>query len=125
MKNRGAGRFTARQKLETVELLARTCATGKDGERGGRFSLQYARASRLASQREVAHTHTHEDDDAWYTNTSSLKSRSGQKRVLPTVESSEKRAERRLSLAIIVPPWIVNPAERPSEIIITAHPGTW
>lgn len=33
---------------------------------------------------------------------------------MPTVESSAKRAG---SFAIIVPPWIVNPAERPSEII--------
>lgn len=84
-----------------------------------------ARRDWRRKEKSHTHTHTHEDDDGWYTNTSSLKSRSGQKRVLPTVESSEKRAERRLSLAIIVPPWIVNPAERPSEIIITAHPGTW
>lgn len=51
-------------------------------------------------------------------NTSSLKSSNG---ISETRESCQQLSHQRrgpaCSLAIIVPPWIVNPAERPSEII--------
>lgn len=51
-------------------------------------------------------------------NTSSLKSRNGETReCCQQLSHQRRRGPPACSLAIIVPPWIVNPAERPSEII--------